>query len=1090
MALLFSLCATAADDVFLYSSTSQIRGINLDLGTENLLTTTPASNSINALATNSDDGLVYYGDGSEVFYWDINLGSGAAAHFSLNDFASGTIQAPITNLQSGSGSYLNGVYYVGSEAAGGDVDDIYAITLSANGRTVVSVQALGLLSACNCTADEIGGFGDIAAVQEGTDTVLYAISASGSDNTKTGRWRFNLTTDTYTHLATGSNGQLSNSISGQLYTNVGQQIRTLDKTTGALGTTTLFTTAAEIYDLTSGFSLDFGDAPATYGAAMHRIPAQVSSTTFLGALPPDNEAGTLDSASGSVNGLGDDQSGTDDEDAVTSLNPLSTAESTYAFAVSCTAGAFVSAWIDFNLNGSFDAGERNNNAPLTCTGSSITLAWTGLSSSVAGASYARIRVADSATDIAQPTGISSTGEVEDYSLTILDPSTAGSCPSGQVATIFTASDVPKFISPSGTSSASSTLTVPATGNVLDLNVINVVGTHTYMSDLTFSLIRGGSSVALFGPSCGNNDDFDFGFDDESSNALVCPPVNGNNLNPTGSLSDFEGVPATGDWTLDIQDGANQDGGELQGWALEICTLAGPPETSDIRLGKVAVVEDNRVTFTFRALNTGTTSLSNISITDNLDDAFGAGAYTLIGAPQILSPASGFTANASYTGNGSGTELISNSGTLAAGEELLVRLSVQVDVLTNGTSVSAFTNQANTNAISSSSGFVEDLSAPSLDLTVDTDASTPISIRNGLSLSGRVFIDSSATSANVHDGVIQTGEAGVGNRLVSVYNESNGQLVDSTLTDGNGDWQFSLDGSLEGTPLQIQVQPSTDTPFISESATYSIGSVTDGLVRVIPSAASPQTGINVGVVSRPTLLLDNTQAVLPNTSVRHPHRYVASSAGTLALGLSTATNPASPAWPERLMLDQNCNGIIDTSDAGAPATINVTFDETVCLIVDVFVPANSPVGASHTATLTTTLTLDDPAATGHAVQFQNINTDTINVNSMGSGRLVLKKTVRNVTLGGVAGENNTGLPGHVLEYTINYENEGLGPISQLVINDAAPAFTQVQGASVLCGTTPVGMGCTPGVASALVQWDFTGALAAGASGNVSYRVTID
>jgi len=41
------------------------------------------------------------------------------------------------------------------------------------------------------------------------------------------------------------------------------------------------------------------------------------------------------------------------------------------------------------------------------------------------------------------------------------------------------------------------------------------------------------------------------------------------------LSAFDGIPATGDWTLFVEDMANIDTGEITGWSL---TLTFPSET--------------------------------------------------------------------------------------------------------------------------------------------------------------------------------------------------------------------------------------------------------------------------------------------------------------------------------------------------------------------------------------------------------------------------------------------------------------------------------------------------------------------------------
>jgi len=146
----------------------------------------------------------------------------------------------------------------------------------------------------------------------------------------------------------------------------------------------------------------------------------------------------------------------------------------------------------------------------------------------------------------------------------------------------------------------------------------------------------------------------------------------------------------------------------------------------------------------------------------------------------------------------------------------VRFSVRINASVVAGSSTSYDNQAYVSGISPSSGFAEDLSAPSLDLNVDTDQPTPIAIRSELSIAGRVFVDSSANSATSHDGVDQANESGVSGRLVSAYNNSTNALIDSTVTDGNGDWTMQLDGALSGTLLRIEVQGSTAQPFVSET----------------------------------------------------------------------------------------------------------------------------------------------------------------------------------------------------------------------------------------------------------------------------------
>ena len=141
-------------------------------------------------------------------------------------------------------------------------------------------------------------------------------------------------------------------------------------------------------------------------------------------------------------------------------------------------------------------------------------------------------------------------------------------------------------------------------------------------------------------------------------------------------------------------------------------------------------------------------------------------------------------------------------------------------------------------------------------------------------------------------------------------------------------------------------------------------------------------------------------------------------------------------------------------------------------------------------LEATFALDDLAASGHGTVFTLRDENLTRVLARDSGRLVLDKRVRNVTAGGTESTANGALPGHVLEYVVRYRNAGTGPIADLVIDDTAPAFTEVLGGSVVCGATPPSLVCTPGVAGAAVSWSFGGALGAGEAGEVRYRVSVE
>lgn len=142
-------------------------------------------------------------------------------------------------------------------------------------------------------------------------------------------------------------------------------------------------------------------------------------------------------------------------------------------------------------------------------------------------------------------------------------------------------DVPVIIPETDVDTVYSTLNVPSTVFITDVNVLELEGTHTWMDDLAFTLISPlNTRVFLFGNQCGDQDDFWLSFDDTASIAdIPCPPTTGLVYQPATSLLNFNAEDAQGDWTLEIIDRYAADGGQLNQWALEICgpaAIAGPP----------------------------------------------------------------------------------------------------------------------------------------------------------------------------------------------------------------------------------------------------------------------------------------------------------------------------------------------------------------------------------------------------------------------------------------------------------------------------------------------------------------------------------
>ncbi len=169
---------------------------------------------------------------------------------------------------------------------------------------------------------------------------------------------------------------------------------------------------------------DAGDAPISYGTAPHAIIT--SPKVYLGSIPPDADPFGGQPSSGAN---GDNTNGTNDEDALTTALKAPTA-GTYNLSVPVrnTSGgdAILHAWIDFNKDGKFGAGESQT-VSVANNATTASLSWTVPSGTTIGSTYARFRLTTSALsdntatlDVDERSTISANdGEVEDYSIDLV-----------------------------------------------------------------------------------------------------------------------------------------------------------------------------------------------------------------------------------------------------------------------------------------------------------------------------------------------------------------------------------------------------------------------------------------------------------------------------------------------------------------------------------------------------------------------------------------------------------------------------------------------------------------------------------------------
>lgn len=123
--------------------------------------------------------------------------------------------------------------------------------------------------------------------------------------------------------------------------------------------------------------------------------------------------------------------------------------------------------------------------------------------------------------------------------------------------------------------ASATVPVTVPNNfIADKIKVHLDISHTWVQDMTVFLENDSASVILIQEPCGGEDDLLATFYDEGV-PLSCgsnPAVSGIII-PVEALANFNNLPASGEWTLRVEDSYSFDGGAVNSFALEFCGVA-------------------------------------------------------------------------------------------------------------------------------------------------------------------------------------------------------------------------------------------------------------------------------------------------------------------------------------------------------------------------------------------------------------------------------------------------------------------------------------------------------------------------------------
>lgn len=362
---------------------------------------------------------------------------------------------------------------------------------------------------------------------------------------------------------------------------------------------------------------------------------------------------------------------------------------------------------------------------------------------------------------------------------------------------------------------------------------------------------------------------------------------------------------------------------------------------------------------------------------------------------------------------------------------------------------------------------------------------------GSRVSGRVFADTGAGGATALDGVQGASEPPLAGLTITLRDGGGGTLA-TAVTRGDGQFDLPIPSEAAGTPLTVLIPAVTghDLARLGVGSTGGTASLPGRTVVFTPAAATDYTGIVASLLPVSTLVQPQAKTVLPGGVAAYPHRFDADANGTVSFSLASAPPATLPGWSAIVYRDNDCNGVIDGADAPLTSAVAVQAGNAVCVVVRDLVPQSASINMANQHQLSASFVVTQGAGFTAAPQV-NVDVTTVGA-STGSG-LTLVKAVRNLTTGTGFGPAGQALPGQSLQYRITFRNDTAFPITNVVVNDFLPAYSVFQGAA--CGTMPAGLTCAVATAPAVgaatgpLQWNFSGALAPGASGEVTFDWTL-
>lgn len=778
--------------------------------------------------------------------------------------------------------------------------------------------------------------------------------------------------------------------------------------------------------VTATTSADYGDAPdSAAGTAAGNYqttlsdngPSHIVATNLrLGAVA-DIDTGTLQNAAATAD---DTSSAPDDEDGLgTGPSVSSTAGqvATVPVAVTNTTGAnaYLAGFIDFNKNGNFEAGERAA-ATVTNGATSASLSFTTPTGTTTGTTYLRLRLSSAATEVATAVGAASSGEVEDYQVTLV--AVAPDLSVTKTSNSFVRGSAGTY-----------TVTVTNGGNLATNAEVRV--TDVLPTGLTFVSATGTGWTCSY---------------DTASRTVTCTRPAASTIAASGgsappitlTVSVNQSAPASIENTANVSGGGELNTGNNAGPVTTTVTSQADLEIS--KTGTTSATVGGAVSYTLTVRNNGPSNVTGAVITDTVPSAFTGVSWTCAAAGAAsCGAASGGGNNISLTGNlnaGAGNSLtITVMGTASTSGSVTNTATVAPP---SGTADPATGND-------SSSVTTAVLTAPDLSLTkADTGSFT---------VGGTGTYSFTVTNGG---GSATSGEITVTDTLPT------GLTYAGPVGGANGtNWSCSANALI---PQTVTCMSSTAIAATG-SSTFTFG-VNVGVATAVPAVTNTAAVVGGGDTTSADSNSDQTTVLSPNLTVSKTHTgsFIRSGRGSYTLTVSNSGSAATAATSSTVTVtDTLPTGLsvtpsppnltlTGTNAANWTCTANNATPQVITCTSSVSIPTSgsSTFGFSVAVATTTAASVTNEArvsggneATANDTAFSATtpsNTARDVTATVDAGSLTLSKTVRNVTRSGPTGVTSTGEPGDVLEYCITYTNPGGSTVTSTVLLDTVPLST--------------------------------------------------